>query len=163
MCRACVFGDNTNTDLILSASAFLLLVEEQFKDCLSAHRPNCSDLVEPGDILVAGATFGVVSARPIGNVLSKLGIAGVVTSSFNGLGLRNCVDYRIYVLPCPDVGTIVADRDSIAVDWQAELVRNCESGAQLQGKPLPDQLLDVTEKVGIVSFLESEGLLEDVE
>ncbi len=161
--RAWVFGDDINTDLILPGSAFLLSVEEQVKYCFSANRPGWSDLVEPGDILVAGVNFGVGSARPIGNVLSKLGIVGVVASSFNGLGLRNCVNYGIHVLPCPDVGTIVADGDQIAVDWKAGLVRNCSSGAQLQGKPLPDQLLDITEKGGIVPILQSEGLLEDAE
>ncbi len=161
--RAWVFGDDINTDLILPGSAFLLPVEEQVKYCFSANRPGWSDQVKPGDIIIAGVNFGVGSARPIGNVLSKLGVVGVVASSFNGLGLRNCVNYGIHVLPCPDVGSIVLDGDQISVDWKTGLVRNCASGSQLQGKPLPDQLLEIAEKGGIVPILQSEGLLEDAE
>lgn len=161
--RAWVFGDDINTDLILPGSAFLLPVEEQVKYCFSANRPGWSAQVGPGDILVAGVNFGVGSARPIGNVLSKLGIVGVVASSFNGLGLRNCVNYGIHVLTCPDVESIIADGDQIAVDWKHGKVRNLVSESELTGKPLPDQLLEIAEKGGIVPILQSEGLLEEAE
>ena len=161
--RAWVFGDDINTDLILPGSAFLLAVEEQVKYCFSANRPGWSGQVGPGDIIVAGVNFGVGSARPIGNVLSKLGIVGVIAASFNGLGLRNCVNYGVHVLTCPDIGALVADGDRIAVDWKVGSVRNLVNGSEQAGKPLPDQLLEIAEKGGIVPILQSEGLLEDAE
>lgn len=161
--RAWVFGDDINTDLILPGSAFLLPVEEQIKYCFSANRPGWSDQVEAGDILVAGVNFGVGSARPIGNVLSKLGIVGVIASSFNGLGLRNCVNYGIHVLPCPDAASIVADGDRIAVDWQNGTLRNLASDKEMAGKPMPAALLEIAERGGIVPILQSEGLLEEAE
>jgi len=160
--HAWVFGDDINTDLILPGAAFLLPVEEQVKYCFSANRPGWSDQVEPGDIIVAGVNFGVGSARPIGNVFSKLGIVGVIASSFNGLGLRNCVNYGIHVLTCPDSQSIVADSDRIAVDWKSGAIRNLASGSQIAGKPLPDSLLEIAERGGIIPILQSEGLLEDV-
>ena len=161
--KAWVFGDDINTDLILPGSAFLLPVEEQVKYCFSANRPGWSDQVRPGDIIVAGVNFGVGSARPIGNVLSKLGIVGVVASSFNGLGLRNCVNYGIHVLPCPGIASIVSDGERIAVDWKHGRVRNPASGSELTGQPLPDQLLEIAEMGGIIPILQNEGLLEAVE
>ncbi|MFY0610834.1 MAG: hypothetical protein JXQ99_04855 [Hyphomicrobiaceae bacterium] len=161
--RAWVFGDDINTDLILPGAAFLLPVEEQIKYCFSANRPGWSDQVETGDIIVAGVKFGVGSARPIGNVLAKLGIVGVIASSFNGLGLRNCVNYGVHVLTCPDAHATLADGDRIAVDWKAGTVRNLASDRQLTGKPLPDALLEIAEKGGIIPILQSEGLLEDAE
>ncbi|MFY0610831.1 MAG: hypothetical protein JXQ99_04840 [Hyphomicrobiaceae bacterium] len=161
--RAWVIGDDINTDLILPGSAFLLPVEEQVKYCFSANRPGWSDQVNDGDIIVAGVNFGVGSARPIGNVLSKLGVVGVVASSFNGLGLRNCVNYGIHVLTCPDVTSIVSDGDRIAVDWKQGSVRNLAGGLELTGKPLPDQLLEIAEKGGIIPILQSEGFLETSE
>lgn len=161
--RSWVFGDDINTDLILPGSAFLLPVEEQIKYCFSANRPGWSDEVGPGDILVAGVNFGVGSARPIGNVLATLGIVGVIAVSFNSLGLRNCVNYGLHVLTCTDIATVVADGDRIAVDWKSGAVRNLSSGAETIGKPLPDALLEIAEKGGIVPILQSEGLLEDAE
>lgn len=161
--RAWVFGDDINTDLILPGAAFLLPVEEQVKYCFSANRPGWSDQVEPGDIIVAGVNFGIGSARPIGNVLSKLGIVGVIASSFNGLGLRNCVNYGVHVLTCPGSKSVVADGDRIAVDWKSGTIRDLASGSQMTGKPLPDALLEIAERGGIIPILQSEGLLEDVE
>jgi len=161
--RAWVFGDDINTDLILPGSAFLLSVEEQAKYCFSANRPGWSEQVGPGDLIIAGVNFGVGSARPIGNVFSKLGIVGVIATSFNGLGLRNCVNYGIHVLTCPEVNSIVADGDQIAVDWKLGTVRNLASGSEKAGTPLPDKLLEIAERGGIVPILQSEGLLEDAE
>ena len=96
-----VFGNVINTDLILPGAAFLLPVEEQIKYCFSANRPGWSEEVQRGDIVVAGSNFGLGSARPIGNVFARLGVAGIIASTFNGLGLRNCVNYGVHVLPCP--------------------------------------------------------------
>tara|TARA_A100001037_G_scaffold5520_1_gene5480 strand:- start:409 stop:915 length:507 start_codon:yes stop_codon:yes gene_type:complete len=160
---AWVFGDDINTDLILPGAAFLLPVEEQIKYCFSANRPGWSDQVQPGDIIVAGENFAVGSARPIGNVFQKLGVSGVIAASFNGLGLRNCVNYGIHVLPCPGAADAIGDGDRIAVDWASGAVRNLAQGGEITGKPLPATLLDIAEKGGVIPMLQAEGLLEDAE
>ena len=161
--KAWVFGDDINTDLILPGSVFLLPVEEQIKYCFSANRPGWSDQVRPGDIVVAGENFGVGSGRPIGNVFAELGVAGVIAASFNGLGLRNCVNYGVHVLPCPGATAAIADGDRIAVDWENGTVRNLDQESEISGKPLPSALLDIAEKGGVIPVLQAEGLLEDAE
>ena len=158
-----VFGNDINTDLILPGAAFLLPVEEQIKYCFSANRPGWSDEVQPGDIVVAGSNFGLGSARPIGNVFARLGVAGIIASTFNGLGLRNCVNYGVHVLPCPGAIDAIADGDRIAVDWQAGTVRNVSQGSEITGKALPQDLLDIAEAGGVIPVLRAEGLLEDTE
>lgn len=160
---AWVFGDDINTDLILPGAAFLLPVEEQIKYCFSANRPGWSEQVRPGDIIVAGENFGVGSARPIGNVFSKLGVAGVIAASFNGLGLRNCVNYGIHVLPCPGAAEAISDGDRISVDWEKGVVGLSAQGTELSGRPLPAALLEIAEKGGVIPILQAEGLLEDAE
>lgn len=160
---AWVFGDDINTDLILPGAAFLLPVEEQVKYCFSANRPGWVDEMQPGDIVVAGRNFGLGSARPIGNVFARLGVAGIVAASFNGLGLRNCVNYGVHVLPCPDAATVVTDGDRIAVDWQTGVVRNLSREGQVSGKAVPQALLDIAEAGGVVPVLQAEGLLEAAE
>lgn len=160
---AWVFGDDINTDLILPGAAFLLPVEEQIKYCFSANRPGWSDEVQPGDIIIAGKNFGLGSARPIGNVFARLGVAGVIAATFNGLGLRNCVNYGVHVLPCPDAVTLVGDGDRIAVDWESGRVQNLRDGGEVFGKPVPKSLLDIAEAGGVIPILQAEGLLEDAE
>lgn len=158
---AWVFGDDINTDLILPGAAFLLPVEEQIKFCFSANRPGWSAMVQPNDIVVAGRNFGLGSARPIGNVFAHLGVAGIIAATFNGLGLRNCVNYGVHVLTCPAAVSALADGDRIAVNWQTGEVQNLTQGGQLFGKPVPKALLDIAEAGGVVPVLQAEGLLED--
>lgn len=160
---AWAFGNDINTDLILPGAAFLLPVEEQIKYCFSANRPGWSDTVRPGDIVVAGTNFGLGSARPIGNVFARLGVAGVIAETFNGLGLRNCVNYGVHVLPCAGAVDAIADGDRIAVDWATGTVRNLTQGNGTVGKPVPQALLDIAEAGGVVPVLQAEGLLEDAE
>jgi 3-isopropylmalate/(R)-2-methylmalate dehydratase small subunit len=158
--RAWVFGDDINTDLILPGAAFLLPVEEQVKYCFSANRPGWVEGVAPGDVIVAGENFGVGSGRPIGDVFRRLGVVGVIAESFNGLGLRNCVNYGVHVLPCPGVSGLVADGAAIEVDWKSGVVTDPETGTVRQGNPLPDALRDIVAKGGVIALLEAEGLLE---
>ena len=134
--KAWIFGDDINTDLILPGAAFLLPVEEQVKYCFSANRPGWSDKVVPGDVIVAGKNFGLGSARPIGNVFRYLGIVGVVALSFNGLGLRNCVNYGVHVLPGTNAVTIISDGDRISIDWQSGIVKNINTGSTTKGLSL---------------------------
>ena len=156
------FGDDINTDLILPGAAFLLPVEEQIKHCFSANRPGWCDKVQPGDVIVAGRNFGVGSARPIGNVFACLGVAGVIAASFNGLGLRNCVNYGVHVLPCPEAVDSISDGDHVAVDWTSGIIRNLTRGNKILGNPVPLPLLDIAQAGGVLPALEAEGFLEDV-
>ena len=160
---AWVFGDDINTDLILPGMAFLLPVEEQSKYCFSANRPGWSDKVQPGDIIVAGTNFGLGSARPIGKVFAHLGVAGVIASTFNGLGMRNCVNYGVHVLTCLGATTEISDGDRILVDWQSGSVHNLTKANGISGRALPQPLLDIAEAGGVIPMLQSEGLLEDAE
>ena len=160
---AWVFGDDINTDLILPSAAFLLPVEDQAKHCFSANRPGWSDIVQPGDIVVAGTNFGLGSARPIGKVFAYLGVVGIIASSFNGLGLRNCVNYGIHVLPCPGANEVIKDGDSVEVNWEQGSVRNLTNANEILGRAVPQSLLDIAEKGGVIPMLHAEGLLEEVE
>ncbi len=93
----------------------------------------------------------------------KLAAITPATPSFNGLGLRNCVNYGIHVLPCPGAAEAIGDGDRIAVDWASGAVRNLAQGGEITGKPLPATLLDIAEKGGVIPMLQAEGLLEDAE
>ena len=101
-----VFGNDINTDLILPGAAFLLPVEDPIKYCFSANRPGWSEEVQRGDIVVAGSNFGLGSARPIGNVFARLGVAGIIASTFNGLGLRKIGDSREILATPANMGMV---------------------------------------------------------
>jgi 3-isopropylmalate/(R)-2-methylmalate dehydratase small subunit len=159
--RVWVFDHDINTDLVIPNFAVLMPLEEQLQHCFSANRPGWVDEVEPGDVLVVGRNFGVGSARNIGAVFHALGISGIVAESFNGLGLRNCINAGLPSLPCPGVLEIFGEGDTAEVDWTVGEVRNVTSGATVQGAPIPAALRDIITGGGVESVLRAEGFLAE--
>lgn len=157
--RVWKFGHDINTDLVIPNFAVLMPLEEQLRHCFSANRPGWVDEVQAGDVLVVGRNFGVGSARNIGAVFHGLGISGVVAESFNGLGLRNCINAGLPSLPCPGVLETFSEGDSAEVDWTAGEVRNLTSGATALGSPIPAQLQSIILAGGVEAVLRSEGYL----
>jgi 3-isopropylmalate/(R)-2-methylmalate dehydratase small subunit len=153
------FGDDINTDLVIPNFAVLMSLEEQLPHCFSANRPGWVDEVQPGDVLVAGRNFGVGSARNIGAVFHALGISGVVADSFNGLGLRNCINAGLPSLPCAGILDVFEEGDTAEVDWTTGAVLNATTGATAQGSPIPPALRDIISAGGVENVLRSEGYL----
>jgi 3-isopropylmalate/(R)-2-methylmalate dehydratase small subunit len=153
------FGDDINTDLVIPNFAVLMPLEEQLQHCFSANRPDWVKEVQPGDVLVAGRNFGVGSARNIGAVFHALGISGVVADSFNGLGLRNCINSGLPSLPCAGVLDIFEEGDVAEVDWTTGAVRNATSGTTAEGSPIPRALQQIVIGGGVENVLRREGYL----
>jgi 3-isopropylmalate/(R)-2-methylmalate dehydratase small subunit len=157
--RVWKFGDDINTDLIIPGFAILLPREEQPQHCFSANRPGWVDEVQEGDVLVAGLNFGVGSGRAIGDVFVQLGITCVVAESFNGLGLRNCINAGLPTLPCPGLLDAFNEGDVAEVDWTSGAVRNVTQRRALQGQPLPPALQDIVTAGGVEAMLRADGYL----
>ncbi len=153
------FDHDINTDLVIPNFAVLMTLEDQLKHCFSANRPGWVDEVQPGDVLLAGRNFGVGSARNIGAVFHGLGIVGVVADSFNGLGLRNCINAGLPPLPCPGILDVFDEGDTAEVDWVAGAVLNVTTGATVTGAPIPKALQDIVEAGGVEAVLRNEGYL----
>jgi 3-isopropylmalate/(R)-2-methylmalate dehydratase small subunit len=153
------FGHDINTDLVIPNFAVLMPLEEQLQHCFSANRPGWVDEVQPGDVLVGGRNFGVGSGRNIGAIFHGLGISGVVAESFNGLGLRNCINAGLPSLPCSGALEAFAEGDVADVDWTTGAVRNVTTGASTEGSPIPKQLQDIVIDGGVEGVLRSEGYL----
>jgi 3-isopropylmalate/(R)-2-methylmalate dehydratase small subunit len=157
--RVWKFGDDINTDLVIPNFAVLMTKEEQLAHVFSANRPGWKDEVQPGDVLLAGRNFGVGSARPIGDMFVGLGVSVVVAESFNGLGLRNCINVGLPSLPCPGILDAFEEGDEAEIDWMLGSVRNVTTGVSLQGQPVPAVLQDIVIAGGVEAVLRNEGYL----
>ena len=158
--RVWSFGDDINTDLVIPGFALYMSTEEQTRHCFSANRPGWVDEFRAGDVLVAGRNFGVGSARPIGTVFAALGVAGIVAQGFNGLGLRNCVNAGVPVLPCEGVTEAVDEGDTIEVEWTTGTVRNTTRGTVCEGRPIPEPFQAIVLGGGIETMLRAEGYID---
>ena len=157
--RVWKFGDNINTDLMLPSGSFYLSSEDQARLVFQANRPGWVDLVERGDILIAGRNFGMGSSRPAARSLKTLGLACVVAESINGLFFRNCINFAFPAIECRGVSDAFEEGDVAEVDFDAGAVRNVTRGSALSAKKLPGKLLDLLKAGGIYPLLEREGMI----
>ena len=99
--RVWVFGDSVDTDAMYPAFAMKLDVPEASKHVFYQLRPGWTDLLEPGDIVIAGKNFGVGSSRPVAALFRHLGVAALVAEEFNSLFFRNAINAGLPRSPCP--------------------------------------------------------------
>jgi 3-isopropylmalate/(R)-2-methylmalate dehydratase small subunit len=157
--RAWLFGHDINTDLIQPSPVVLLPIEQQVRHVFEANRPGWVDLVEPGDIIVAGRNFGTGSSRPASKVLGALGIGAVVAESINGLFFRNCVNFGFPALEVPGCLDIIEEGAIARVDVERGELVNETTGAVAAGAPWPSALARILAAGGLMEQLEQEGSL----
>ena len=69
--------------------------------CLESIDPDFVKNVRPGDVVVAGAGFGIGSSREQApEALKHLGVAAVLARSFGGIFYRNALNLGLPVLVC---------------------------------------------------------------
>jgi len=147
-------GDQINTDLITPGQYLTAPIEEVKKHVLEAVNPLLAKEVRQGDILVAGKNFGCGSSRESApRALKALGISAVVAESFARIFFRNAVAIGLAVVPCPGVSQSLEDGEMLELDLESARVKNLNRKIQLQGNPLPKEMLDVLNKGGITPLL----------
>lgn len=138
----------------------MFLPDDQRKRCLfQAHRPGWVDAVQPGDIIVAGRSFGMGSSRPASLALKNIGVAAVLAESVGRLFFRNSVNFGLLTLECPGVMEIFEEGQTAEIDVANFSIRNRDTGAVLPATPVPRSLLELMEAGGIFPLLESQGLI----
>lgn len=159
--RVWVFGDDMNTDLIFPHSAFDLSPEDQLKLVFSSNRPGWAGMVEDGEIIVAGRNFGTGSSRPGALLLKRLGIAGLVADSINGLFYRSCIAHGLPAIECAQVSGAFKEGDVAAVDLLEGTVTNERTSETLQGKALTPAMAETLRAGGIEELLRRQGFIRE--
>lgn len=120
--------------------------------CLEAVRPEFAHRVRPGDVVVAGANFGIGSSREqAASVLVHLGVAAVIAPSYGGLFFRNAFNVGLLLLTCPRAHEI-ADGAPLHFDARAGVI-TLAGGTQLPAEPIPAFLLERIEAGGLLPEL----------
>ena len=103
---------------------------------------------------MAGKNFGCGSSRESApRALKALGISAVVAESFARIFFRNAVAIGLAVVPCPGVFQSFEEEETVELDLDSARVKNLNRNIQLQGKPLPKEMLEVVHKGGITPLL----------
>ncbi|MBC7229404.1 MAG: 3-isopropylmalate dehydratase small subunit [Actinobacteria bacterium] len=159
--RAHVFGDDVNTDYIISGKyKFKTLdMDELACHCMEDLDPGFASRVEPGDFIVAGANFGCGSSReqaPL--VIKHAGVGAVLARSFARIFFRNAVNKGLPVVECDTAG--IRDGDELEVDLAAGRVVNITRGTETEMVPLPPVMMDILSEGGLTEYLKNHGGFE---
>jgi len=150
------FGDNISTDVHLSVkyrppeTGLDALMRDAFKEI----DPIFSSSVRPGDLVVAGENFGLVSSRAdAAVVLRELGVSCVLAKSFGHMFFRNALNMGLLIIECNTDS--IMEGDEVEVDPKAGLVRN--GGEEISFAPIPPSVMRMLDAGGLIPLLKKEG------
>ena len=143
---------DVDTDQLAPGSTMKFGLDVIARECLKGVRPDFAPGVQRGDVIVAGAGFGIGSSREqAASVLVHLGVAAVIAPSYSGLYFRNAFNVGLLLLTCPLAGRI-GDGESITFDARAGTVTRA-GGEVLPLEHIPGFLLDRVDAGGLLPQL----------
>ncbi len=152
--RVWKFGDAISTDHIIPGRYFYLRsnLPELSKHILEYERPGFSEMVSPGDFIVAGRNFGLGSSREHAALVIKLnGIQAVLAKSFARIFYRNCFNNGLPAIIC--------DTDRLQEGDQLELfleegrILNDTRDETLSFSPFPAVMKKILSDGGLVEHV----------
>ena len=151
---AWVFGDDINTDVMVSGLYMKSPMDEMARHCLETVDPDFAKGVASGDVLVGGENLGIGSSREQAvEVLRYLGIRVLVAKSFAGIFFRNALNFGVMAVTCAEAGKIQAG-DRIEVDTAKGQIINHTRNETYACDTLPESLLAMVQDGGLVAHLE---------
>lgn len=156
--RVWAFGDNISTEYMMPGHVMLskMSEEEAKRHCMRAIRPEFSENVVRGDIVVAGENFGCGSSRLGSRLLQAVGVSCVVVESCAGIFMRNAISGGLPVIEVTDARERFRNGELCSIDLQAGAIANQSTGAKFTFPAFPEDVLRILEVGGIVPLLKSE-------
>ena len=151
--RTRVFGDDVNTDYIISSSRKRKTIDPSALApyLLEGVSPAFAASVRPGDLIVAGRNFGCGSAMEVAvTVIQAAGIRAVVAASFARSFFRNAINNGLLVVECDTSSFQEGDSVSIEVSDAAVDVQNVTRNVRLSAAPLPPIIQEIIARGGLV-------------
>jgi 3-isopropylmalate/(R)-2-methylmalate dehydratase small subunit len=154
--RARVFGDDINTDYIITSRRKRESLDPQvlrhylFEEIDSRFAAS----LEPGDLIVAGKNFGCGSAMEVAvTAVTGAGIGALLARGFSRTYYRNAVNNGLLPLICDTSRIREGDRIAIA----GHQIHNQTSGEVVVAEPLPQIMVDIIEAGGLVAYFRRWG------
>ncbi|MGD9001160.1 MAG: 3-isopropylmalate dehydratase small subunit [Anaerolineae bacterium] len=161
--RAWKLGDNVDTDQLVPGR-YLSLTDPQelASHCLEDVIPAFHDLVQPGDIVVAGENFGCGSSREHApTALKALGISCLLASSYARIFFRNCINLGLPALTAPEAALAIQDGDRVRIDLETGEIENLSRPFRCSAPPLSAFLVEIIEAGGLTGYVRSQLVAEE--
>jgi 3-isopropylmalate/(R)-2-methylmalate dehydratase small subunit len=147
-------GPDVDTDALAPGAYMKHGLEVIGWHCLEAVRSDFASGVKEGDVIVAGANFGIGSSREqAAGVLRHLGLAAVIAPSYSGLYFRNAFNLGLLLLTCPEAH-LIEEGERVGVSFEGDIpVVIRANGQRLACAPIPEFLMDMVDAGGLLPLL----------
>ena len=150
--RARVFGDDVNTDYIITSRRKRESIDPGFLRgyIFEELDPRFAASVQSGDVIVAGKNFGCGSAMEVAvTALLGAGIRAVLARSFSRTYYRNAVNNGLLPVVCDTRG--IREGDMIKLAGGA--VSNQTTGETIAAEALPPVMREIIDAGGLVGYM----------
>jgi 3-isopropylmalate dehydratase small subunit len=108
--------------------------------------------VSAGDIILAGDNFGCGSSREHPAVgLAYAGVKAVIVKSVNRIFYRSAINQGLLLIVNREIVDAYKAGDSLSVDFEHGIAKLNDQEFKIP--PLPEKLMQIIEKKGLVKFL----------
>ena len=148
------FGDAISTDHIIPGRYFYLRsnLPELSKHILEYERPGFSEMVSPGDFIVAGHNLGLGSSREHAAIVIKMnGIQAVLAKSFARIFYRNCFNNGLPAIICDTDPLKEGDEIEIFID-QGDIMNHTQNKT-LSFSAFPPMMKKILSDAGLVEHV----------
>lgn len=155
--RVWKLGDNIDTDIIIPTQ-FLALetVEDMKRYAFYPLRPKLPELINPGDIIIAGENFGCGSSREQApEILAALKISCIIAKSYARIFYRNALNNGLLLLENKELYDCCSEGDYVSVNLESSQVLLEEKAFQVAS--IPGDLLQMVEAGGLVPFMRKQN------
>jgi len=155
MSRIFIYGDNVDTDVIIPARCLNTSDPvELAKSCMVDIDESFAELVEVGDMIVAGKNFGCGSSREHAPIAIKAsGIKFVIAENFARIFFRNAINIGLPIIESKDIVQDIKEGDQLKVDLVEGVVINETQNKSYQVAKYPAFMQKIIESDGLVNSI----------
>ncbi len=152
--------DNLNTDLMFAGNLTYNVLSSDAESIMPHlfidFDSNFIKNIKPGDIIIAGDNFGCGSSREHPAVgLAHAGVKAVIVKSVNRIFYRSAINQGLLLIVLPEVVNAYKPGDSIDVQFEKGIIKL--SGIEFKFAALPEKLMQIIEKKGLVNWMKELG------
>ena len=149
------YGDNIDTDVIIPARCLNIMDQKELAShCMEDIDKEFAQLIQLGDIIVAGANFGCGSSREHAPLVIKVsGVSCVIASSFARIFYRNAINIGLPILECQEAAERIKAGDEVTVDFNTGEIINHTRGETYRSQPFPRFIQEIMRAGGLMNWI----------
>ncbi|MFC2104734.1 aconitase/3-isopropylmalate dehydratase large subunit family protein [Bacteroidota bacterium] len=153
-------ADNINTDQMFAGNLTYNVLSSDAEAIMphlfAGFDENFPKSVAADDIIIAGENFGCGSSREHPAVgLAHAGVKAVIVKSSNRIFYRSCINQGLALIVNPEIVNAYKIGNEVEIMFNKGIVKVGER--EIKFAPLPEKLMEIIEKKGLVNAMKSEG------